>query len=57
MLNTPVKTKKMRDRLNPANQREAVTFARESVGLAADSYFILTPLLFKRAMLDIASTM
>ncbi len=25
----------MRDRLNPANQREAVTFGRESVGLAA----------------------
>lgn len=48
MLNTLVVTKKKGDQLNPANQREAVTFGRESVGLAADSYFILTPLLFKR---------
>lgn len=57
MLNTLVETKKMRDRLNPANQREAVTFGPESLGLAADSYFLLTPLLFKRAMLDIVSAM
>lgn len=52
MLNTLVVTKKMRDQLNPANQREAMTFGRESVGLAADSYFLLTPLLFKREWKD-----
>lgn len=48
MLNTLVETKKVRDRLNPANQREAVTIGRESVGLATE---LLTLLLFKRTIL------